>query len=125
MSVPVHCVHHVHVHVLVHIILCCADSCVRLPLQGASVMSWDSNGHTPLLWAAACGKVGMVKQLIGLIDGGSPKGGGEEEEEEGVEEGVLLPLHAAASVGAVEACQVLMEGGAEVRPSPGVHAKEV
>ncbi len=67
----------------------------------------DGSGHTPLLWAAACGKVGVTRQLLGLIDGGSPT---TEEKEE-----MLQPLHVASCVGAVDVCRVLVEGGAKVR----------
>lgn len=75
----------------------------------------DGSGHTPLLWAAACGKVGVVRQLVEVLGGARPDTEGGEEEKEAV----VQPMHAAACVGAVEICQVLLEGGAKVRL--GVH----
>ena len=68
----------------------------------------DHSGFSPLLWAAAFGRVGVVKML--LNDGGIPSN----LDEVGERESSLQPLHVAACVGAEGVCQSLLEAGAKV-----------
>ena len=68
----------------------------------------DHSGFSPLLWAAAFGRVGVVKML--LNDGGIPSN----LDAVGEQENTVQPLHAAACVGAEGVCQSLLEAGAKV-----------
>ena len=68
----------------------------------------DHSGFSPLLWAAAFGRVGVIKML--LNDGGIPSNLDEVREQESS----LQPLHAAACVGAEGVCQSLLEAEAKV-----------
>ena len=68
----------------------------------------DHSRFSPLLWAAAFGRVGVVKML--LNDGTIPSN----LDEVGEQESSLQPLHAAACVGAEGVCQSLLEAGAKV-----------
>ena len=68
----------------------------------------DHSGYSPLLWAAAFGRVGVVKML--LNDRGIPSNLDEVREQESS----LQPLHAAACVGAEGVCQSLLKAEAKV-----------
>lgn len=75
----------------------------------------DHSGHSPLYWAAACGRVGVVKILLEPNDRGIPTP--EQEEEQPTPQilsEALLPLHAASCVGCAEVCQLLLGSEAEV-----------
>lgn len=68
----------------------------------------DHSGFSPLLWAAAFGRVGVIKML--LNDGGIPSNLDEVREQESS----LQPLHVAACVGAEGVCQSLLKAEAKV-----------
>ena len=79
-------------------------------LQEASLNVCDHYGYSVLLWAAVCGRVSSVRLLTETNDRGTLDEPEEEEKGEWSSK-MLHPLHGAASVGSVEVCQVLLDGG--------------
>ena len=68
-------------------------------LQHAGLHVEDQRGLSPLVWAAASGRVETVNLL--LDDRGLPTAGGQS--------GRLTPLHAASCVGSSKVCRLLLE----------------
>ena len=96
----------------------CHALCMCVNVQGGSTDVRDSENHSLLFWACACGHVDTVRQLIKLTNRGIPSSSSEDDKDEMVEippeEGGQC-LRVACGVGSLDVCQLLLQTTPTVR----------